>query len=404
MDLTSLLCAVEDSPPVDAVDALGLELATAVGAGHVAVLITNFSGDALMRMSHVARSGARWAGQNERVESLPLPGSVYEQVLSSQRRELVREEDVWLALIPITERGDAIGILEVAFPAEPGPDVLDELVAATHAWAYVLIASRRHTDLFEWAQRDIPFSVSAEVQRRLLPLSYTAETGPLTLAGWLEPSHDVGGDTFDYSLDRDYAYVSITDAMGHDTPAALLATLAVGAIRNRRRSLASPAEQADAADQEVRTHLPGQFVTGLLMRILLSAGTVEIVDAGHPFPFLARGGEVTSLSLTTQLPIGLATSAYHTDTLALAPGDRLLMVTDGYLDRLDGRLDVEKFLRATLDRHPRQVTRELGRAVREVTGGDLQDDATALCFDWYGSAARRDATGGASHARVTREF
>lgn len=403
MDLLSLLAAVEESSPVEAVDALGVELAGAVQARHVAVLITNFSGDALMRMSHVERPGARWAGRNERVESLPLSGSVYEQVLFTQQRELVNGEDGWLALVPITERGDAIGILEVAFSAEPGPDVLDDLVTATHAWAYVLIAARRHTDLFEWAQRDIPFSVSAEIQRRLLPWSYTAETGPLTVAGWLEPSHNVGGDTFDYSLDRDYAYVSITDAMGHDTPAALLATLAVGALRNQRRSLGSPAQQADAANEMVHTHARGKFVTGLLIRILLSDGTVEIVDAGHPVPFLARDGDVTSLQLTTQLPMGLASARYCADTVTLAPGDRLLMVTDGYLDRLEGRLDVEKFLRASLDRHPRQVTRELGRAVREVTGGQLQDDATALCLDWYGPAARRDSTGGASRARATQE-
>jgi serine phosphatase RsbU (regulator of sigma subunit) len=197
--------------------------------------------------------------------------------------------------------------------------------------------------------------------------------------------------------------VSITDAMGHDTPAALLATLAVGALRNRRRALDSPAEQADAANDVVRTHAPPKFVTGLLMRILLSDGTVEIVDAGHPVPFLARDGDVTSVPLTTQLPLGLASTRYRTDTMTLAPGDRLLMVTDGYLDRLEGRLDVEKFLRASLDRHPRQVTRELGRAVREVTGGKLQDDATALCLDWYGPTARRHSTGGASPARATQQ-
>jgi hypothetical protein len=79
------------------------------------------------------------------------------------------------------------------------------------------------------------------------------------------------------------------------------------------------------------------------------------------------------------------------------------MVTDGYLDRLSGRLDVEDILRGTRDRHPRQIVQELGRAVREITGGNLRDDATALCLDWYGPAGRRDATGGASRARATRD-
>jgi hypothetical membrane protein len=123
----------------------------------------------------------------------------------------------------------------------------------------------------------------------------------------------------------------------------------------------------------------------LLIRIRLTDGTVEVVDAGHPFPFLVRDGVVTAVELTVQLPLGLATAPYRADTVTLEPGDRLLMVTDGCVDRLDGRLDVEDFLRRSLDRHPRQIVQELGRrAVREITGGSLRDDATALCIDWYG--------------------
>lgn len=403
MDLASLLAQVEETSPIDVIDSLSEEMARAVDARHVALLIANFSGTALVRLSHVSATGPEQAGRNERAEPVPLPDTAHERVLFTQNREVVRREEDWLVLVPITERGDAIGILEVSFAHEPNADVLDDLVIATHAWAYALIASRRHTDLFEWAQRDIPFSVSAEIQRRLLPSAYTAEAGPLTLAGWLEPSHDVGGDTFDYCLDREYLYLSITDAMGHDTTAALLATLAVGTMRNRRRAVASPAEQADAANETLHAQAANQFVTGLLMRIRLADGVAEVVDAGHAAPFLLRNGAVTSLELTTQLPLGLATAPYRADTATLQPGDRLLMVTDGYLDRLPGHLDVEQVLQRGRDRHPRQIVQELGRAVREITGGKLRDDATALCLDWYGVTAKRDATGGASRARATRE-
>ena len=133
------------------------------------------------------------AGANElsqcRCPAPPIKGCC------SPKREVVRHEAGWLALVPITERGDAIGVLEVSLAYEPDATTLDDLVDAAHALAYALIASRRHTDLFEWAQRDTPFSVSAEIQRRLLPSAYTAEAGPLTLAGWLEPASHVGGET-----------------------------------------------------------------------------------------------------------------------------------------------------------------------------------------------------------------
>ena len=89
------------------------------------------------------------------------------------------------------------------------------MASAAHALAYVVIANRRHTDLFESVQRNAPFSLAAEIQRRLLPSAFTCEAEQFTFAGWLEPASHVGGDTFDYSVDRDALHVSMTDAMGH---------------------------------------------------------------------------------------------------------------------------------------------------------------------------------------------
>lgn len=402
MDLRRLLAAVEEAPPIDVVDVLAAELADMVDASHVSLLIANFSGNAVVRLSHVARREAMRAGHNERVESLSLDESIYTRILYSQSLEVVHEGDSWLVLLPVTERGDAIGILELSLPWQPDDQTVDYLVAAAHALAYILIASRRHTDLFEWAQRDIPFSLAAELQRRLLPSAYTAEGGSFTIAGWLEPAHDAGGDTFDYSVDREHLYASVSDAMGHSTEAALLATIAVGSMRNSRRTLASPAEQADAANASLFAHArDDQFVTGQLLRVRLADGTAELVNAGHPPPFLVRDGRPVVLDLVTEQPFGVQTGPYTAQALQLRPGDRLLLLTDGYLERSAARVDIGAILTATLDRHPRQIVRELAENVVKATGGDLRDDATAVCIDWYGPAGRRDATGGASHARAT---
>ena len=399
--MVGLLGAVEESPPLDAVDALARELARTLDARHIALLITNFTGNALVRMSHVAGSEAT-AGRNERGQTVPLAGTAYEQAVWTQEVVIVAEDDGWMVLVPVTERGDAIGLLEVSLAAKPESDTLDYLIAAGQVLAYALIAVRRHTDLFEWAQRDVPFSVSAEIQRRLLPSAYTAETGPVTLAGWMEPSEDAGGDTFDYSLDREYLYMSLTDAMGHSTEAALLASLAVGTLRNRRRSGADPAEQAAAADRELREHTrDDQFVTGLIARLHLADGTVEIVNAGHPAPYLIRNGEPRALDLSIHLPLGMGPTDYTADTITLEAGDRLVLVTDGYLERGAGLVDIETVLAAGVDRHPRQVVQELAQGVLAATSGDLRDDATVLCVDFYGPAGRRNSSGGASQDRAT---
>ena len=126
-----------------------------------------------------------------------------------------------------TSRGEAVGVLELVLPFEPAGTIVEDLELAAHQLAYMVIANRRYTDLFEWGQRTVPMSLAAEIQRRLLPASFTCEADQFTLAGWLEPAGQVGGDTFDFSLERNTLHLSVTDAMGHTVESALLATLVV---------------------------------------------------------------------------------------------------------------------------------------------------------------------------------
>jgi hypothetical protein len=51
LDLRALIDAVEAAPPIDAVDVLASELVELVGATHVSLLIADFSGSAVMRLS-----------------------------------------------------------------------------------------------------------------------------------------------------------------------------------------------------------------------------------------------------------------------------------------------------------------------------------------------------------------
>lgn len=387
IDVPALFVAVENLGPVDAVDVVGKALRRAVGAHHVSLLITNFSGTSLVRMSHVTDEASLRDGANERASELPLPGSIHERSMILQELEVIATEKGWLVVAPVTERGDAIGLLEAFFSTPPSGDVTAQVAAAAHALAYIVIASRRHTDLFEWAQRDVAFSLAAEMQRRLLPSAYTLEAREFTLAGWLEPAHDVGGDTFDYSLDREFLYLSMTDAIGHGVEAALLATLTVGSLRNSRRRRATPAEQADAANEALLSSAKAdQFVTGQILRVSLADGQVDFVNAGHPAPYLLRAGRAQEVHLATpQLPLGIAGGGYATERAQLQPGDRLMLVTDGYLERNALRLDLSRLLDDSRDRHAREVVRDLAGQVLSATDGKLLDDATVLCLDWHGS-------------------
>ena len=86
----------------------------------------------------------------------------------------------------------------------------------------------------------------------------------------------------------------------------------------------------------------------------------------------------------------------------LAPGDRLVFVTDGMLERDAAQLDVAATLRQTRDLHPREVVHALGAAILQATGSDLRDDATVVVLDWYGGPLRRrESTRGASQQHAS---
>lgn len=387
-----MLAAVEAAPPIDVFDVVSAELSDVLDATAVSFLIVTFGGSTMVRISHVSRQRDKRDGYNERAETVPLADTEFQRVLSEQAPHIFRSGEEWGVLLPVTERGDALGILELSLSQSPDEEVVAYLRSVARVLAYVVATSRRHTDLFEWAQRDVEFSLAAEIQRRLVPSSYTLEGGPFTLAGWLEPAATAGGDTFDYSLDREYLYASITDAMGHDIDAALLATLTVGSLRNTRRSITTPEEQATTANRALLDSAGiDQFVTGQMLRIRLRDGQLELVDAGHPWPYLLRHGVVEQLRPDVGLPLGTFETRYETMTMPLERGDRLLLVTDGFLERNAVGIAVPSILEGSADRHPREVVRELANSVLEATGHSLRDDATALCIDWHGPGEERTA-------------
>ena len=405
-DLRALLERVEAASPTDAIEAVADELAAMVGARAVSFLIADFSGRALVRLNTPARGvpGARRQG-TEQAETVPLAGTVYDRVLRTQQVAVHDLADGAQLTVPVTDRGDAIGVIELILPQFPDDQAVADVAATAHALAYVVIANRRHTDLFEWGQRTTPFSLAAEIQRRLLPISYTCEAGQFTLAGWLEPASTVGGDTFDYNLDRETLQLSITDAVGHEVEAALLATLLVASLRNGRRGGLNLADQAGNANDALAAHArTGEFVTGQLLRVDLHLGTATIINAGHPLPLRLRNGRVEVVHLDIDLPFGLQPGrSFRVQRFPVTAGDRFVFITDGMLERNAARLDVASTLGQTGHLHSREVVHALGAAVLHATGGDLRDDATVVVLDWYGGgpSRRRDSTAGASQQRAS---
>ncbi|MCY0953174.1 PP2C family protein-serine/threonine phosphatase [Streptomyces sp. H27-S2] len=398
MTLAGALEAAETAAPVESLDVVARMLKDHLGAVSVSFLITDFTGSSVVRLG-VADS----VETDEPAQRIPLRGTLYEGVIRSQQPQVEHrgESPLVRVVAPVTNRGDAIGLLELFLPAVPGEEVMREIGETAHALAYIVIANRSHTDVYQWGRRTKPLSLAAEIQHRLLPASLACEAAQFSVAGALEPADHVGGDTFDYVIDRDTVQLSVTDAMGHDVAAALLATLVVGALRRARRAGADLAEQAHQADQAMRDHGRSGYVTGQLLRISLLDGRTEFVNAGHPWPLRMRDGEVHEIIPRIDPPFGLSlytprANDYRVQALDLRPGDRLVMLTDGMLERNAENLDLPDLIIRTRALHPREAARTLIKAIVDAGDGHLDDDATVMCLDWHGvHHSERDAATGA---------
>ena len=197
--LGSLLDAAENASPLEAVEAVTGTLARSLRAAASFFLIADLAGGALVRMSHgssnedLARQGLGGAEgvartqEGEQSVSVPISGPV-ETAMRTQTVQVLPagmvddESRGWVVLAPVTERGEALGLLQVALPEVPDAHGVAEIARVAHLLAFVVIANRRHTDLFERAERSTLFSLPAEIQRRLLPAAFTCEAAAFTLA------------------------------------------------------------------------------------------------------------------------------------------------------------------------------------------------------------------------------
>ena len=133
-DLRALLESVEAAPPTAAIEVVTHELAVMVGARAVSFLIADFSGHAVVRFGR-AEPGVDTAdsrGVRSR-ETVQLANTMYERVLRTQQVDVHGIGHGTPLILPVTDRGDAIGLLELILPRYPDAQVVADVAAAAHA-------------------------------------------------------------------------------------------------------------------------------------------------------------------------------------------------------------------------------------------------------------------------------
>ncbi|THA73458.1 serine/threonine-protein phosphatase [Streptomyces sp. A0642] len=304
------------------------------------------------------------------------------------------------AYLPVSVRGDRLGVLSVALPVGEGglpPEVLEELRDCADALAHELVVAERDTDLFLQARRTERLTLAAEMQWQLLPGRSCARP-EYSLGAQLEPAYAIFGDCFDWSASADDLYVTVSNGMGEGIEAALLTNLAINALRNARRAGLDLGDQAYLADQAIfGQHRGSRYLSTLLLRFHLPTGGVEIIDAGSPRIWRLRKGVVEPIDLEGQMPLGMfEDTAYVPQRFEVEPGDRLLFISDGVYDALSpggeryslralaGSISSTRMLPAS--QVPRAMLQEL---LGHRGSGPAADDSLVLCLDWHGRPAAK---------------
>ncbi len=295
--------------------------------------------------------------------------------------------------IPLDAYGHTPGVLTVVGPfGEGGPTASfgpPDWRRLGRTLAVLLRLAATTTDQLELVRRTYEYSIAAELQWQLLPPADVA-TDRFALRAVVEPAPRVTSDLFDWSLDGDRLTVSLLDAAGRGLVATQVGDLALAALRNARRGGRTIAEQAALADQALWDRHHGHaIVHALLLEIDLARDTAVAVHAGSPIAMRRRGHDVDLLDLgRAHEPLGLLDrTRYDVGAVDVRPGDALLLLTDGVAGVATGGGGV-----GTLDglahrlahsSTPRDLPAWLVADLRERTGGDLDDDATAVAFEWY---------------------
>ncbi|MEU6181448.1 PP2C family protein-serine/threonine phosphatase [Streptomyces coeruleorubidus] len=300
------------------------------------------------------------------------------------------------AWIPLVDGAERLGVLAVHAPSLT-PAVLRRGRALATLLAMMITSTRAYQDSFVRRTRTSPMRLPAEMLRAFLP-PRTIGTRHVVSTAVLEPAYEIGGDAFDHSLTDTTLHAAVLDAMGHDLASGLTTAVSLAACRNARRTGADLPELVECVDDALAHWLPDQFCTGVLAQLDLASGILRWSNCGHPTPLLIRDQRllVDAMRRDPDPPMGLpsllAGRQRQTHEIALEPGDRVLMYTDGVTEARssDGaEFGLEQFadyiIRATAAGELAPETlRRLIHSILDSSTSRLRDDATILMFEWSG--------------------
>jgi PAS domain S-box-containing protein len=360
-------------------------IAQALNVQDAAVLLLDDDGETLVLRA------ARGTGDDEVGFRLPI-GTGFTGRVARERKTLVIGEGAHeyvvspslraakvesIIGVPLMLRGRVLGVLHVG-SAQPRRFTQDEI-------ALVELAAERAAQAIDHAHvYERERSTAETLQRALLPAKLPHLESMRTAVRYVPASDgaEIGGDWYDViPLPNGDVGVALGDVTGHGLEAAVL----MAQLRHGLRAYAldghSPAEVADRLDALIHSPFLENLAT-LVYAAIAPDRSVGYVNAGHLPPLVIGPGNTTRL-LEDQsgLPVGCRhPTGYTTHRAQLAPGETLVLYSDGLVERrgesIDDGIDRLRRIAAHAPPDPQELADHVLRALLPGAGGE--DDIALL--------------------------
>jgi phosphoserine phosphatase RsbU/P len=293
--------------------------------------------------------------------------------------------------------GRCLGAVELTRQGAGRPfaeEDLNLLTAITLQLAAVVENRRLQQEMLVKDRMERELSVARQIQESFLP-----ESSPRTAPSGIEffcrvyPAQQVSGDFYDYFQNsQDQLTFAIADVCGKGMPAALFMTMCLTLLRHIGPANSSPAATLKALNQAITRNNRGSlFVTVALGSWDPIKQEAVLAYGGHPAGLIRRaGGTVERAGTETGSLLGYGDfpSPVLDFSIALDPGDALLLFTDGATEAVDGKKGEEMFGNDRLERAikalpPEERTQEWAARIYSAIdqfgqGKPLADDLTLV--------------------------